>query len=277
MIKVKMKFTIVFMLLFTIILGGCSTDESANQPESKPKKEAETEKVETVELTISAAASLEDAFKEIKPFFEKENKNIELFFNFGGSGALQKQIIQGAPVDIFFSAAEDKYDELVTQGMIDEKQGMDMLANTLVLIIPKETKNPIAGFEDLANLGESKFALGTPEAVPAGNYGKQTLEHLALWDKMQNNIVFAKDVTQVLTYVETGNVAAGLVYKTDAQSSDKVKVVAEADSSSHDPIIYPVGIIKSTKHMDEAEQFYQFLQENASKEIFEKYGFKVLD
>lgn len=273
----KIKISFAFMLLFMFILNGCSTDKPASQSENNSAKQTESKKVETVELTISAAASLEDAFNEIKPLFEKQNKEIKLLFNFGGSGALQKQIIQGAPVDLFFSAAEDKYDELVEKGLINEKQGVDLLNNTLVLIIPKESKNPIKGFEDLVKINDGKLALGTPEAVPAGNYGKQTLEYLGLWDKMQNQIVFAKDVRQVLTYVETGNVNAGLVYQTDALTSDKVEVVAEANVDSHDPIVYPVGIIKATKHMDEAERFYEFLQNDDSKGIFEKYGFKVLD
>lgn len=259
----------VLIICFLVILGGCTSDKEADQSNSNSQ--------ENIELTISAAASLEDAFKEIKPLFEAEHKNIKLFFNFGGSGALQKQIIQGAPVDLFFSAAEDKYDELVEKGIIDENQGIDKLANTLVLIIPKESKNSIEGFNNLANLGNGKLALGTPEAVPAGNYGKQTLEHLGLWDQVQGNIVFAKDVRQVLTYVETGNVDAGLVYKTDALTSDKVKVVAEANSESHAPIIYPVGMIKNTKHMKETELFYQFIQDKKAAEVFVKYGFNVLD
>lgn len=271
----KRKISLVFMLLFMFVLGGCSTDKPSNQSANDTKKQADEKKIETVELTISAAASLEDAFNEIKPLFEKENKDIKLLFNFGGSGALQKQIVQGAPVDLFFSAAEDKYDELVEKGLIDEKQGIDLLNNSLVLIIPKESKNPMKGFEDLAKL-DGKLALGTPD-VPAGNYGKQTLENLGIWNKVQDQIVFAKDVRQVLTYVETGNVNAGLVYQTDALTSDKVEVVAEAKANSHDPIVYPVGIIKSTKHMDEAERLYQFLQNDDSKNIFVKYGFKVLD
>ncbi|MEH7126492.1 molybdate ABC transporter substrate-binding protein [Bacillus sp. JJ1532] len=263
------------MLLLLLMAAGCTADKPTEQSNENKVKQTEKEE-ENIELTISAAASLEDALNEIKPLFEEKNKNIKLFFNFGGSGALQKQIIQGAPVDLFFSAAEDKYDELVSKGIIDENQGVDRLENKLVLIIPKESKNSIEGFNDLANLGNGKVALGTPEAVPAGNYGKQTLEHLGLWDQVQSNIVFAKDVRQVLTYVETGNVEAGLVYKTDALTSDKVKVVAEADSDSHDPIVYPVGIIKNTKYMKETELFYQFIQGKESEEVFVKYGFNFI-
>ncbi len=281
----KLRFSVIFMLLFMLILGGCNTNKDNVQPtesntdqqEKATTPETEADPEETIELTVSAAASLEDAFNEMKPLFEEKHPNIKLLFNFGGSGSLQKQIIQGAPVDVFFSAAEDKYDELVDQGIIDENQGKDMLKNTLVLIVPKNAQNPITGFDALTNLGNNKFALGTPEAVPAGKYGQQTLENLGLWDKMQNNIVFTKDVRQVLTYVETGDVAAGLVYKTDAAVSDKVEIVAEADASNHDPIIYPVGIIKATKHMDAAETFYQYLQEPEATDILVKYGFSVLD
>lgn len=269
------RFSVIFMLLFILVLGGCNS--IAEQPKEQSTSKTGAEPTESIELTISAAASLEDALNEMKPLFEEKHKNIKLLFNFGGSGALQKQIIQGAPVDVFFSAADDKYDELVEQGIIDKNHGKDMLKNTLVLIVPKNVQNPVASFDDLANLGNKKFALGTPAAVPAGKYGKQTLENLGLWDKMQNNIVFTKDVRQVLTYVETGNVAAGLVYKTDASVSEKVEIVAEADASNHDPIIYPVGVIKTTKQMEQANLFYQYLQETESTDILIKYGFTVLD
>lgn len=267
-----------FMLLILLVLvTGCSTNNTESQSKNNQQAETNAKTSEKIELTISAAASLEDAFNEIKPVFEEEHQNIKLFFNLGGSGALQKQIIQGAPVDIFFSAAEDKFDELVSKGIIDPNQSKDMLKNSLVLIIPKDSKDSIKGFEDLVKVDDKKIALGTPEAVPAGNYGKQTLESLGLWEQIQSNLVFAKDVRQVLTYVETGNAAAGMVYKTDALTSDKVTVVTEAASDSHDPIVYPAGIIKSSKNIEEANIFYQFLQEKKAKDIFKKYGFNVLD
>jgi molybdate transport system substrate-binding protein len=264
---------IIFPLLFMLIISGCSTKSTDNQTSKTPDEK----ELETIELTISAAASLEDAMNEMKPLFEKENKNVKLLFNYGGSGSLQKQIIQGAPVDLFFSAAKEQYNDLVTKGLIDNTHGKDLLENSLVLIIPKESNDRIKGFKDLINLQDGKLALGTPEAVPAGKYGKQTLENMNIWKQVENNLVFAKDVRQVLTYVETGNVNAGIVYKTDALTSDKVEIAEEAIPTSHDPIIYPVGILKGTKHMQAAESFFQFLQEQSAKEIFEKYGFIVTD
>lgn len=263
----------ILSLLFMLIISGCSN----KQTDDPSKKTADADIAETVELTVSAAASLEDAMNEMKPLFEKENKNIKLFFNYGGSGSLQKQIIQGAPVDLFFSAAQDQYNDLIKKDLIEKTKGKDLLQNSLVLIIPKESDHRVKGFKDLTNFEDGKLALGTPEAVPAGKYGKQTLENMNLWNKMENQLVFAKDVRQVLTYVETGNVDAGIVYKTDALSSDKVEIVEEANKKSHDPIVYPVGIVKGTIHMQAAESFFQFLQEDSAKEIFEKYGFIVTD
>lgn len=273
----RIRESIFILLLLLLLVTGCTTKNEEGPAKNQNQENTNDGKTEKVELTISAAASLEDAFNELKPVFEEEYPNIKLFFNFGGSGALQKQIIQGAPVDLFFSAAEDKFDELVEQSLIDKNQGKDMLKNSLVLIIPKGSKDSVKGVEDLVRLNDKKIALGTPEAVPAGNYGKQALEYLDIWDEIKSNIVFAKDVRQVLTYVETGNVGAGLVYKTDALTTNKVIVVSEAPETSHDPIVYPVGIIKSTKHMKESELFFQFLQKDAVKDIFEKYGFNVLE
>lgn len=255
--------------LFIIILAALLTGCASNQDTEQQKEEKE--------VTISAAASLKDVLTEIKPLFEAKYEKTNLLFNFGGSGSLQLQIMQGAPVDVFLSAAEDQFDELKKEGLIDERNEMDLIGNQLVLIVPKNSENSITNLEDLKKLEDQKFAIGTPEIVPAGKYAMQTLKHAGLWEVVQNNIVRAKDVRQVLTYVETGNVTAGLVYKTDALLSDKVKTVAEADPNSHDPIIYPAGVIKSSHNPEKAQLFFNFLQEPKVKEIFQKYGFQVLD
>ncbi|ACA40811.1 Molybdate-binding periplasmic protein precursor [Lysinibacillus sphaericus C3-41] len=227
---------------------------------------------EPIELTISAAASLQDALEELKTTYEKEHNTIKILYNFGGSGALQQQILQGAPADLFFSAAEDKFDALVKNEIIDPQLGMDLLANELVLIVPKNNEKQIQSFEDLKQAG--KIALGTPETVPAGQYGVETLKNSQLWESLESKIVYTKDVRQVLTYSETENVDAGIVYKTDALVSTKVEVVATADERTHTPIIYPVGVIKNSKYVQEAEDFYHFLQSDEAMDVFKKYGFK---
>ncbi|WP_082232712.1 molybdate ABC transporter substrate-binding protein [Halobacillus massiliensis] len=247
-----------YHFIFLLVLAGCST---GGQEGDSP-----------TELTVSAAASLQDALKEIGEDFEKEHPDISIKYNFGGSGSLQQQISQGAPADIFFSAAEDKYERLVEEERIDEADGIHLLKNEIVLVLPKDSDQDIQTFTDLSKA--ARISIGTPESVPAGQYAKETLKQLNIWDEVEEKIIFAKDVRQVLTYVETGNVDAGIVYQTDAQSSSEVKVTAAADKDSHAPIIYPVGLIKDSSHKEQAQIFYEYLQSEQTMEIFENYGFK---
>lgn len=258
----KKWYLIFFSML--LILTGCM------QTEKKQDVSGSTEKVE---LTISAAASLQDALKEIAADFEKKHPNIKITYNYGASGALQQQISHGAPVDLFFSAAEDKYDKLVKDGLINKNNGTDLVRNELVLIVPSHSD--VKGFNDLAK--SEQFSIGTPESVPAGKYAKETLENLKLWNEVEEKVVYAKDVRQVLTYVETGNVDAGIVYKTDAMISKKVKVAATADENTHSPIVYPVGVVKKSPHQKEAKLFYDYLQEKEILQIFKEYGFSTVN
>lgn len=260
------RYRIFFSMLMLLILvvSGCSP--KAND---QKKNEAANKKVE---LTISAAASLQDALTDMKAAFEKEHPNVIINYNFGASGALQQQISQGAPVDIFFSAAEDKFNKLVQDGRIDKTKGTNLVENELVLVVPTDSNKGIQSFEDLTKA--DKISIGTPEAVPAGQYAKETLEHLNVWNAIEGKMVYAKDVRQVLTYVETNNVDAGIVYKTDALISKKVKIVATAAENTHAPIIYPLGVIKNSTHSKEAQLFYDYLQTEKSLKTFEKYGFK---
>lgn len=193
-------------------------------------------------------------------------------FNFGGSGSLQQQISNGAPVDLFFSAAEDQFDRLVKDGHILAEDRMDLLGNELVLVVPKG-ETTLQNFNDLLKDEIQQISIGTPETVPAGKYAKESFEQMGLWDGLQNKMVYAKDVRQVLSYVETKNVEAGIVYQTDALSSDQVEIIATADPSSHTPIIYPVGVIQESKQYDAAKDFYSYLQTDEAKEVFMKYGF----
>jgi molybdate transport system substrate-binding protein len=258
------KLLLVSLAIFLLIgICACSAKE---EHQTKP-----------VELTISAAASLNEALNELKKSFEKEHTYIKIFYNIGGSGALKQQILQGAPVDLFLSASHDQFNELAQEGLIEEQYQVDFLGNQLVLITNKENPLQLNVFSDLADSQFSKIAIGIPESVPAGKYAKQTLQNIGIWEQIQPAIIQTKDVRQVLTYVETGNVDAGIVYMTDVKVSDKVKVVAVADEQTHDSIIYPAGIINSTENIKEAKLFLDYLHSNAAKTIFEKYGFKVLD
>lgn len=267
----KQYLLFVTMMLLILAMAGCSSNEQTKKPEEQNQEVSEKK----VELTISAATSLQEALNEIKATFEKEHSNVKVNYNFGASGALQQQIAQGAPVDLFFSAAEDKFDKLVQDGLIDKSKGTDLVGNELVLVVPNDSKKDVKAFEDLTKT--DKISIGTPEAVPAGQYAKETLEKLNVWTAIEGKVVYAKDVRQVLTYVETNNVDAGIVYKTDALISQKVKIVATAEDNTHAPIIYPLGVIKDSKYPKEAQLFYDYLQNETSMKTLEKYGFKGIN
>ena len=149
------------------------------------------------------------------------------------------QISNGAPVDLFLSADKEKFNRLVEEGIISKTEGTDLLGNKLVLIVPKEKQSSLSSFQDLTKEEIDTISLGTPETVPAGKYAKKLLEKIHIWKKINSKVVFAKDVRQVLSYVETGNIDAGIVYKTDAMISDKVKIVATAESEIHTPSFIP--------------------------------------
>lgn len=257
------KYPVLFALMLFILsaVAGCSGGKE--QTETKP-----------VNLTISAAASLQDAMGELKTVYEKQHPDVTLTYNLGSSGTLQKQIEEGAPSDLFISAGKSQMDALAQKGLIVESSHKNLLGNELVLISGKDSK--LTGFDSLTDAGVKKISIGTPETVPAGKYAKDTLTSLKLWDQLQARMVLAKDVRQVLTYVETGNVDAGLVYRTDAITSSNVKIVAAAPAGSSAPIVYPMAVIKSSKHQKEAEAFAAFLTSEEAVKIFEKYGFKVL-
>jgi molybdate transport system substrate-binding protein len=267
------------LLLFftaTIVLTGCGGSKEpaagANSGQAQAKEEPPAAKAE---LTISAAASLTDSLKEVQKRFEAKHPGIRIYFNFGASGALQQQIEQGAPTDLFLPAAAKNMKALVDQGLIDADQQTNLLTNELVLVVPADGMSSVGGLEDLTKPDVRHIAVGEPETVPAGSYAKEALTNAKLWDALQSKFVLAKDVRQVLTYVESGNAEAGFVYKTDALTSKKVKVVRSIDTKLYKPIQYPAGIVKATKHGKEAKQFYDFLQSKEAQDVFVKYGFSA--
>jgi molybdate transport system substrate-binding protein len=224
-------------------------------------------------LTISAAASLRDVIAETEAAYKQSHANVEFINNFGSSGTLAAQIDQGAPADVFLSAASKPMDDLEVKGLIVAGTRRNLLRNTLVLIAPLDSK--LRDFQGLADSSIRLIALGDPASVPAGQYGRQTLAVLHLLDKLNAKFVLARDVRQVLTYVETGNADAGLVYATDAIASSKVRVVASAPESAHDPIVYPVAVVKGSHSEEAARIFVEYLASPAAQAIFVKHGFTI--
>lgn len=245
-----------------------SNDESTGEESSVDAAGGDTEG----RVTVSAAASLTDALNDIAEMFNEEYPEVEVDYNFGGSGALQQQISQGAPADLFFSASESDFQTVVDEGFIVEENAENLLANELVLIVPEGT-DTVTSFDDLENAGQ--IAVGTPDSVPAGEYSVEAYESMGLYDELESKFVYAEDVRAVLNYVETGNVDAGTVYRTDAETSDNVEIVDAAEPETHDPIIYPVGLLNETESPEAAEAFYNYIQSEDALAVFEDYGFVI--
>lgn len=228
----------------------------------------------SVTLTISAAASLQDAMREVAQIYRDQSPTVRVDYNFASSGALQRQIEQGAPVDVYISAAPQQMDDLETQELLETQTRQDLLQNQVVLVTSKRTEG-ITSFQDLVGDKVGKIALGNPDSVPAGQYAKEVLTALDLYEKLEPKLVFGSNVRQVLTYVETGNVDAGLVYATDAQISKAVQVIATATPDHHSPLIYPVAVLASSKAPEVAQTFVAFLGSDAAQAVFERYGFQM--
>jgi molybdate transport system substrate-binding protein len=237
---------------------------------------AESNQTAAVNLTVSAAISLQDALEQIQAVFATHEPGVTLTFNFGGSGALQQQIEHGAPVDVFFSAGTKQMDALDQKGLLLPGTRRNLLANHLVLIVPRDRMD-VRTFADLTKPSVQHIAMGEPESVPAGQYAAQTLTAFGLFDTLKPKLVYAKDVRQVLTYVETGDADAGFVYYTDARLSTKAKMIIAAPDSLHAPIVYPVAVLKSSPHPGQAKEFEEFLSSPEAREICENQKFPVLD
>lgn len=231
-----------------------------------------------VNLTIAAAASLKDALTEIKDLYLQEKPKTTLTINFAGSGTLQKQIEQGADIDLFFSAATSNMDALKNKGLLIDSTVRNVLGNKLVLVVPNDSKVPVNSSFSVVVTDPSikKIALGEPQTVPAGKYAENVFTYLNIMDKVKAKVVYAQDVKQVLNWVETGNVDAGVVYLTDAKISTKVTTIATASEASHTPIVYPAALIKSTNNYTASRDFLNFLTSAKAKAVFDKYGFEVL-
>ncbi|HLJ41397.1 MAG TPA: molybdate ABC transporter substrate-binding protein [Candidatus Acidoferrales bacterium] len=248
----------VSVVLFASLAGCASTTiHSPNQP---------------VSLTISAAISLKEPLDSFAQNYNQQHPDVRVVCNYGASGTLQQQIEQGAPVDIFISAGEKQMDTLQSENLLTAGTRRDLIANQLVLIAPANSA-ALHNFNDLAKPSIKSIALGEPRTVPAGMYAQQVLEHFHLLAALKSKIVYAANVRQVLAYVETGNASAGLVYATDARISTRVRVVATAPPASHDPILYPVALLKTSKSPEAARALLDALESPPSLVLFEKYGF----
>jgi molybdate transport system substrate-binding protein len=229
----------------------------------------------SAQVHVAAAISLKPALEQIAPEYEKQtNQKIEL--SFGSSGQMLAQIRSGAPIDLFISAANAQVDQLIAEGLADSAARTVIAGNTIVLIVPAIAKDPPRSFADLATPRFRRISVGEPSTVPAGQYAMQVLTKLKLADAVRDKLIFGANVRQVLTYVETGEVVAGIVYSTDArESGSKVRVIATADSGTHDPVVYPAILIRSSRQPDAAKMFLQYLHSKAAQTVLVEKGFTL--
>ena len=221
-------------------------------------------------LTVSAAASLTDAFKEIGPRFEATKPGAVLRFNFAASGVLLQQIAQGAPVDVFASADQETMNRAAGQQLITADTRRDFASNSLVLVTPPA--GPVKALRDLALADVKRIAVGKVASVPVGRYTQQALESAQLWTALNPKLVFADNVRQVLDYVSRGEVEAGFVYRTDAELA-KGKVVIAMTVGGHAPVTYPAAVVADSRQAALAREFVAFLGGTEAQAILVKYGF----
>jgi len=225
------------------------------------------------EILVSAAVSLKNAFEEIGPMYEKRT-GAKVRFNLGASGLLQRQIETGAPVDVFASAGEKQMDALQSRGLILADTRRVFARNALVLDVAPQSKLSIRSFADLGRREVTRIALGNPKTVPAGQYAREALTNLKLWDKLQPRFVLAENVRQVLDYVVRGEADAGIVYASDVSAArGQAAIAAYAPKGSHSPIVYPIGIVKDTRQRSNAQRFIDLMLSAEGQAVLKKYGF----
>lgn len=238
-----------------------------------PDGEARAER--PVILTLSAAASLREVVAELAERYGDAHPGTRVRVNLGASGALRQQVERGARVDVFVSASDEVMDALAERGRVDPATRAPFAGNALVLVTPAADTARVRGFRDLASPAVRRVALGAPASVPAGEYALETLRALGLADAVAARAVYAQNARQVLAYVESGNVDAGIVYATDAAASGRVRVAETAPPGSHRPIVYPLAVVRATAHPAEARDLAAYLRGPEAREVLRRRGFRL--
>ncbi len=224
------------------------------------------------DLTVSAAASLTNAFRELAPLFEAKYPGHKVQLNFGSSGALMQQIVKGAPVDVFASADQESMDQAQAQGAIEAGRRRDFVSNKLVVIVPADSAHAPQALADLAQPAYERIAIGLTDSVPVGRYTRSVLEKAGLWAAIEPKMIGAQNVRQALDYVARGEVDAGFVYSTDAAlMPGKVKLAQRVPTDK--PILYPIALVKGSSNSALARQFVDFVFSSEAQAVLAKYGF----
>jgi molybdate transport system substrate-binding protein len=229
-----------------------------------------------VELTVYAAASLKEALQNIAPACERQ-VGASLFFNFGGSNDLARQILAANKADLFFSADETWMDQVAKQDLLDDSSRRTLLSNRLVVVVPDASRLTISSAASVAAAEVRRVALANPDAVPAGKYAKAWLEKAAVWAKVKDKIAPFPDVRAALAAVEAGSVDAGIVYRTDATIAKHVKVAFEVPEGEGPRISYPIAALKARPALEASRRMAACIAGREAREVFARFGFVVLE
>lgn len=282
----KSILSIILVISMMILAVGCAkksdggtkedgnTAGDTNQSENQGNKETDTEEPnqDPITILVAAAASMQPSLEELKSMFQDKYPWITVEGTYDSSGKLQTQIEEGLEADVFLSAAMKQMNTLKEENMVDEDTIIQLLENKVVLIVPENVESKVTSFDDILNA--EKIAIGDPASVPAGQYAKEIFDNLGIFSKVEEKASLGTNVTEVLNWVAEGSADAGVVYATDAATTDKVVVVANApEGTLKDPVIYPIGIVSASQKKEAAKLYVEFLQSADAKVIFEKYGF----
>lgn len=253
----KLIFICLLLMAGSMFFTGCS-----NEPQQK-------------KVRIAAAASLEQVFvKQLIPAFNEKYPEIKIEGTYDSSGKLQTQIENGLQADIFFSAAEKEMNALIKSGYVKEENAKPLLKNSLVLITNSQDADKFVEFKDIALA--DRPAIGDPESVPAGQYAREALQKLGVWQQVKDKASLGTNVTEVLYWVAEGSAQAGIVYATDAAGNDKVRIAARLPQGVlAKDVVYPVGLLQSGSEKQDAVKFYEFLQSAEAAVIFKASGFEI--
>jgi molybdate transport system substrate-binding protein len=228
--------------------------------------------VRPAELTVSAAASLREAFTQIGQAFEATNPGSRVLFNFAASGQLVQQIRRGAPVDVLATADQESMDRAERQNLILRNTRGDFARNRLVLATPADAVAALSALSDLTKVSVRRIAIGSPDSVPAGRYAKAALEAAGLWSALEPKLIQTQSVRQALDYLARGETDAGFVYLTDALlAPQSVRIAFEV--AMQDPILYPIAVVRGGGNERLGRAFIAFLYSDTAQKVFARYGF----
>ena len=256
-----MTITIVIAIAFSQITN--LSPVTAQQPEK-------------VNLIVSASAGLKPVLEKVKQAYNQRQSKLNITYNYASSGALARQIEQGAKIDVFISASAEHLTTLQNKGFILEKSRRNLLKNSIALIVPKDS-TAIKSFQDLTKPTVKKIAVGEPRSVPVGKSAQELFNYFRISEQVKPKLLYTRDGPQVLFYVENGTVDAGITHDSNAKQSNKVKIAVIPPENTYTPLIYPVAILKDSKNIAAANEFVNFLFSQPARKLFEQFGYKMAD